>query len=138
MLQKRAKVAFLIIALFVIAAVVTVLCVVFLLKSEDNKSEPDTFYKHGAVASDAGICSDIGVNAMKDKGTAVDAAIATLFCLGLIHPHSSGIGGGGFMLIYQRSKKKAIYLDFRETAPAASTYDMFLNNTAESRKGRLS
>ena len=118
MLQKRTKVVFLIFALFVFT------------QTKHNKSKQDTFYKHGAVASDSGVCSDIGVNAMKDKGTAVDAAIATLFCLGLIHPHSSGIGGGGFMLIYQRSKKKATFLDFRETAPAGSTYDnMFVNKT---------
>ena len=118
MLQKRTKVVFLIFALLAFT------------QSKDNKSKQDTFYNHGAVASDSGVCSEIGVNAMKDKGTAVDAVIATMFCLGLIHPHSSGIGGGGFMLIYQRSKKKATFLDFRETAPAASTYEnMFVNKT---------
>ena len=90
----------------------------------------------GAVASDSEVCSNIGADVMRDNGTAIDAAIATLICLGLIHPHSSGIGGGGYMLLYKRSSKTATYLDFRETAPGRSTPDMFVDRTDESKYGK--
>ena len=103
-----------------------------------NPSGQNRTRLQGAVASDSEVCSNIGADVMRDNGTAIDAAIATLICLGLIHPHSSGIGGGGYMLLYKRATKTATYLDFRETAPARSTYDMFVNRTDESIYGKLS
>ena len=51
-------------------------------------------------------------------GTAVDAAIATLFCNGLISSHSMGVGGGFLMTIYDKSSKKVTTIDAREAAPA--------------------
>ena len=122
------------ITLISVAVIVLVVCTKV---AEGNANKQDKFYKNGAVASEARVCSDIGVKAMKENGTAVDAAIVTMFCLGLVRPHSSGIGGGGFMLIYQRSKKKATFLDFREMAPGASTQDMFVKRKTKSRKGRM-
>ena len=59
--------------------------------------------------------------------TAVDSAIATMLCVGVINLHSTGIGGGGFMLVYNRSGQVAEVFDFREIAPAAATKDMFKN-----------
>ena len=56
---------------------------------------------HGAVASDQALCSDIGVKILRDDGgNAVDAAVATALCLGVVNPASSGIGGGAFILIH--------------------------------------
>ena len=52
------------------------------------------------------------------NGTAVDAAIATLFCNGLISSQSMGIGGGFLMTIYDRSSKKVTTINARESAPA--------------------
>ena len=61
------------------------------------------------------------------NGTAVDAAIATLFCNGLISSHSMGIGGGFLMTIYERSKNKVSTIDAREAAPAAVRIELFQN-----------
>ena len=82
-------------------------------------------YSRQAVATDNDKCSEIGNNILNSKGSAVDAAIAAMFCLGVINMHSSGVGGGGVMLVYSRKLKKAKVIDFRETAPAATTSDMF-------------
>ena len=70
------------------------------------------------------------------KGSAVDAAVASLFCAGVVNLHSTGIGGGGFMVIYNRQAKKAEIYDYRETAPAAATERMYLKNGTSSSLGR--
>ena len=94
-------------------------------KKEDKRSSLGGPYSRQAVATDNDKCSEIGNNILNKKGSAVDAAIAAMFCLGVINMHSSGVGGGGVMLVYSRKLKKAKVIDFRETAPAATTSDMF-------------
>lgn len=84
-------------------------------------------YKHASVASDAGPCSYIGKDILQRNGSAVDSAVATMLCVGVINMHSTGIGGGGFMVVYNRSGESAEVFDFRETAPAKATEDMFKN-----------
>ncbi|XP_028396634.1 glutathione hydrolase 1 proenzyme-like [Dendronephthya gigantea] len=135
--SQRVKIVALVIVV-VVVIIVAVTCAVVLTQSSDSTTSRKSTGIQGAVASDSEVCSNIGADVMRENGTAIDAAIATLICLGLIHPHSSGIGGGGYMLLYKRSTKKATYLDFRETAPGASTSDMFVNKTDESKKGKLS
>jgi gamma-glutamyltranspeptidase / glutathione hydrolase len=76
---------------------------------------------HAAVASDNALASAAGVAALKGGGNAVDAACATALALGVVHPDSSGIGGGGFAVVYLAKDKKSVALDFRERAPAAIT-----------------
>ena len=92
---------------------------------EDNPSSLGGPYSRQAVATDTDKCSEIGNNILNANGSAVDAAIAAMFCLGVINMQSSGVGGGGVMLVYIRKLKKAKVIDFRETAPAATTSDMF-------------
>ena len=94
-------------------------------KKEDNPSSLGGPYSRQAVATDTDKCSEIGNNILNANGSAVDAAIAAMFCLGVINMQSSGVGGGGVMLVYIRKLKKAKVIDFRETAPAATTSDMF-------------
>lgn len=65
---------------------------------------------------------------MAEGGNAVDAAIAALFCNGVVNPQSAGIGGGFHMTIYDPVVKAAKCLDARETAPMAATENMFSSN----------
>src|SRR5262245_56489108 len=83
---------------------------------------------HAAVASDHPLASAAGLAALKGGGNAVDAACATALALGIVQPQGSGIGGGGFALIYIAKEKKTFALDFRERAPAGLTAAAFLKD----------
>lgn len=83
--------------------------------------------KLGAVASESSICSNIGIDVLKAGGNAADSLVATTFCVGVIGMYHSGIGGGGFMLVRDKTGCYE-FIDFRETAPAAATQDMYKNN----------
>jgi gamma-glutamyltranspeptidase/glutathione hydrolase len=72
---------------------------------------------HAAVASDSQAASDAGVEMLKSGGNAVDAACAAALALGVVNPFASGLGGGGFALVYLAKTDKALAIDFRETAP---------------------
>ncbi|KAH0345851.1 gamma-glutamyltransferase, partial [Aureobasidium melanogenum] len=91
---------------------------------------------HGAVASESTICSGIGRDLLLRGGTAADAMVGTVFCVGVIGMYHSGVGGGGFMLV-RGSDGEYEFIDFRETAPAAAFQDMYKNNTNASIYGGL-
>ncbi len=81
--------------------------------------------KHGMVASTKQLASEIGVGVMKRGGNAVDAAIAVAFALAVLHPVAGNLGGGGFMLI-RLADGRTTAIDYRETAPAAASREMYL------------
>jgi gamma-glutamyltranspeptidase/glutathione hydrolase len=83
---------------------------------------------HAAVASDHPLASAAGAAVLKAGGNAIDAACATALALGVLHPEASGIGGGGFALVYVAKEKKVHALDFRERAPAGITPAKFLKD----------
>ena len=115
-------VAGVVVGLLVLGGVGGVLGWFFTRGKDDSLGGP---YKRQAVATDNKQCSEIGNNILNSNGSAVDAAIAAMFCLGVINMQSSGVGGGGVMLVYNRTLKKATVIDFRETAPGATTSHMF-------------
>ncbi|KAK5650465.1 hypothetical protein RI129_001494 [Pyrocoelia pectoralis] len=68
---------------------------------------------HGSVASDSSECSSIGTTILKNGGNAVDAAIASTFCLAVVNPHITGLDASGQMLLYDhRTREKPITIDF--------------------------
>jgi gamma-glutamyltranspeptidase/glutathione hydrolase len=82
----------------------------------------------GMVASTDPRASEVGAAVLDDGGNAVDAAVAVQFALNAVQPHSSGIGGGGFMLVYDAGEDELYSVDNRERAPFGATPDMFLEN----------
>ena len=86
-------------------------------------------WSHGAMATTANPhATDAAVAMLARGGHAVDAAIAAHAVLGLVEPQSSGIGGGGFMLVFERESGALVFHDGRETAPAGATVDMFMSD----------
>lgn len=96
----------------------------------------DIIGEHGAVASDHPLCSQLGVEVLKNGGTAADAAVQVALCIGTTEPQSSGIGGGGFITV-RFPNGSAFNIDARETAPAAAHKHMFDENPLLSKVGGL-
>jgi gamma-glutamyltranspeptidase/glutathione hydrolase len=92
--------------------------------------------KLGAVSSENYICSQIGIGLLQAGGSAADALVGTVFCVGVVAPYHSGIGGGGFMLV-RGSNGSYEFIDFRESMPAAGFQDMYNNDTDASLYGGL-
>jgi gamma-glutamyltranspeptidase/glutathione hydrolase len=78
------------------------------------------------VAAAHPLAVDAGYEVLERGGTAMDAAVAMQFVLGLVEPQSSGLGGGAFILHYSAADKRVRAYDGRETAPAAARPDRFL------------
>ncbi|XP_047991871.1 glutathione hydrolase 1 proenzyme-like isoform X1 [Leguminivora glycinivorella] len=94
-------------------------------------------FKKAAVCTDAPPCSEIGRQILAQNGSAVDAAIAAMFCNGFLNQQSMGLGGGFFMTVYIRDEEKAYTVNARETAPLAATRDMFKGDASKASKGPL-
>ncbi|XP_025200750.1 glutathione hydrolase 1 proenzyme-like isoform X3 [Melanaphis sacchari] len=100
-------------------------------------SMPMGLYGKIGVVSNGGPCAQIGVDVMTRGGNAVDAAIATMLCDGALCPEYMGIGGGFIMSIYNATTKKVMTIDARETAPAAATTSMFVEDPQKSIYGGM-
>ncbi|MES2900758.1 MAG: gamma-glutamyltransferase [Pseudomonadota bacterium] len=82
----------------------------------------------GAVATISEEASRSAMAILNKGGNAIDAAVAAAATLGVTDPFSCGIGGGGFMVIYLARENRVITIDHRETAPAAFTSTVFMEN----------
>lgn len=84
--------------------------------------------RHGMVAAENPFAAEAGVKILRLGGNAVDAAVATALAVGVVNPTSCGLGGGGFMVIFDQASHAVHALDFRETAPSGATRNMFLRH----------
>jgi gamma-glutamyltranspeptidase/glutathione hydrolase len=82
--------------------------------------------QHGMVVAQEKIAARVGADVLRRGGNAVDAAVATGFTMAVTYPRAGNIGGGGFMIIHSQERGEDITIDYRETAPAATTPGIFL------------
>ncbi len=84
------------------------------------------YAKNGVVASAHPEASRVGIDILKAGGNAIDAAVAVQFALAVVHPSAGNIGGGGFMVIREKTGKTSS-IDYREKGPSKSGKDMYLD-----------
>jgi gamma-glutamyltranspeptidase / glutathione hydrolase len=84
-----------------------------------------------AVASAHPLATKAGLEILAAGGNAFDAAVAVSAALAVVEPYHSGLGGGGFWLLYDEKTKKNSFIDAREVAPLAAHQDMFLGKDGQ-------
>jgi len=89
--------------------------------------------RHHLVAAANPYAAKAALDMLRQGGSAVDAAVAAQMVLTLVEPESSGLGGGAFMLLWNKATKKVTSFDGRETAPASATPGMFLDAAGKPR-----
>nr|WP_317843117.1 gamma-glutamyltransferase [Lysobacter psychrotolerans] len=89
-----------------------------------------------AIASAHSLSTDAGLEIIRAGGNAFDAAVAVSAALSVVEPISSGIGGGGFFLLHDAKSNRDVFVDARETAPAAATPAAFLDAAGELDRNR--
>ncbi len=99
---------------------------------------PSAVFDHYAVAADHSDGAAAGAAMLALGGNAADAAVAAMLALGVVHPASSGLGGGGYALVYDAKSGQVAAIDFRETAPASAYPEMFVNAPHAADLGPLS
>uniref|UniRef100_A0A4W5N9F6 Glutathione hydrolase n=1 Tax=Hucho hucho TaxID=62062 RepID=A0A4W5N9F6_9TELE len=75
-------------------------------------------FRESVLVTDHEHCTELGRRVLNDQGSSVDSAIVASLCLGIVHPHASGIGGGGVMLVHDIWKNIRKVINFQETAPS--------------------
>lgn len=105
-----------------------ILPLALIAQSQAQAKSPLATGTGGAVATISEPASQSALAILNQGGNAIDAAVAAAATLGVTDPFSCGVGGGGFMVIYLAKEKRVITIDHRETAPAAFTPTVFIEN----------
>jgi gamma-glutamyltranspeptidase / glutathione hydrolase len=103
--------------------------------AQTDKQNP-THPPGAAIASAHALATQAGADMIRAGGNAFDAAVAVSATLSVVEPISSGIGGGGFFLLHDGKTGKDVFVDARETAPAAATPAAFLDKEGELNRDR--
>ena len=93
-----------------------------------GQAETATKPGHYMVAAANPLAAQAGADILAAGGSAVDAAVAVQAVLGLVEPQSSGLGGGAFLVLHDPKTDETWTYDGRETAPAAATPELFLDD----------
>src|SRR5579863_5835446 len=95
-----------------------------------TRTRPVVAGTHAAVASAHPLASAVGIEMLKAGGHAVDAVIAMAVALGVVEPYMSGVGGVGFLLLYEADGHSRV-LNFCGNTPANATPEKFTEETKE-------
>lgn len=118
------------------------LALLLLLGTSAQGQDKSVVYQEIAIAADHPLASAAGLEVHRAGGNTVDVAAAVGFALAVVRPASSGLGGGGFMVIWDAEERRSIAIDYRERAPAAAHASMYYDASGEaipelSRTGHL-
>ena len=86
------------------------------------------------IASAHVLATEAGCEILNSGGNAFDAAVAVAAALAVVEPYASGIGGGGFFLLYRASDHFEVFVDARETAPSRATRQFFIDENGRARQ----
>lgn len=103
--------------------------------AHQGTTAPSVVGHNGMVVCTEPLAAEAGLEMLRAGGNCVDAAVATAFALAVTWPSAGNLGGGGFMIV-RMADGREIALDFRETAPAAATRDMYLGPDGKPVPGR--
>lgn len=92
-----------------------------------TRSQHEAYAKKAMVSTQGEASTRAGIKMLQQGGNAIDAAVAVSFALSVERPQSTGIGGGGFMLVHGPNLPEPIAIDFREVAPSRAHRKMFLD-----------
>jgi len=85
------------------------------------------------IASAHALATKAGCEILNSGGNAFDAAVAVAAALAVVEPFSSGIGGGGFLLLHRASDDLDVFVDARETAPSGATRAFFVDDNGKAK-----
>ncbi|URD68778.1 gamma-glutamyltransferase [Leptospira borgpetersenii] len=104
-----------------------------LVTPSHGKTHVDYFSesKNLMIATDSPEATQAGIEVGLLGGNVVDVAVATSFAISVTRPHSTGLGGGGFLILYLKKFSEPIAFDFRERAPNAASRDMYKKKPKE-------
>ncbi|MFO1519578.1 MAG: gamma-glutamyltransferase [bacterium] len=103
----------------------------FFCAAEAGASDPAFPLPHDVAATAHPLASEAALEIFRKGGNAIDAAVAAAFALNVVEPQNSGMGGGGFMMIYLARAKEVVVLDYREVAPAMADEEVFRKQSSQ-------